>query len=165
MTAAKRPSLLGGARPHRDLACVAAAFTEGLALGDFPRGARFPDKPLGLRGDRAAGVAKGLDHVAIPALAEGLGFRRAPRREIHRVAERARLAVVGDRAPELLLAGTRAVRVGREQGKSKHHPGDWRDPHSRFYLTRTRMARSSPSIVVGYMRPPMISRRIAIDCR
>src|SRR5258706_9200020 len=152
---------LGSARPHGDLAVV-PAFSERFGFRDLARGARVRGDAVRPGRDGAAAVAKAPDQVAIRA-AQTKGFRLgfALGRPIHGKAVGAGLAVIGDRAPQLLLADARGAGVDGENRKSEEQAGCGDGSHR--YLTRARMARSSPWMVVGYMRPPMISLSMPID--
>src|SRR5215831_17274075 len=155
--------LLARASPHLDRA-VASAFLHRLHLGDLARSAGARGRARRLGCDRRAGVAEGADEVAVrAALAESLHLGVALRLHVDRVPVRARLGVVGDRTPQLAVAVPRAGRVERDDQQGDEHQDGCEGAHG--YFTRARIARSSPTRVAGYMRPPMISLMMPIDCR
>src|SRR6266849_9501139 len=154
-------SFLTRARPHLDRA-IAAALLERLHLGDLPRRAGVGRRAGRLGRDRRARVPKGPDQAAVrAALAEGIRLGVALGLPVDGVAVGARLDVVGDRSPKLPLALARGggVERGDQQGEENEGYGE----RSHRHFTRARIARSRPRMVVGYMRPPMISLRMPID--
>src|SRR5258706_15083894 len=108
-------SFLTGARPHDDLAAV-AAFSERLDFGDLARGARVGGDALRPRRDGAAAVAEGPEQIAIRA-ANAKGFRLgiALGLPVHGEAIGAGLGAVGDGAPQLLFAVTRGAGIYRKK--------------------------------------------------
>src|SRR5882672_4606740 len=153
--------LLASARPNLDRA-PAAALLERLHLHDLARCAGVRGNTVRLCRNCAASVSKSSYQVAVrAALAESLDLGIALCPLVDGITEGTRLAAVGDRTPQLPVPVARGKRIGHRKGEEESRRGEG----SHGYLTRARMARSSPWMVVGYIRPPMISLRIPIDWR
>src|SRR5258706_520610 len=130
-----------------------------------PRSTLFPYTTL-FRSDRRACVPKGPDQFAVrSALTEGIRLGLAPGLPVHGVSVGTRLGAVSDSAPKLPLALARGGSVDREGGEGDDQSDEGDPLHGSTYFTRARIARSRPMMVVGYMRPPMISLSMPIDWR